>query len=158
MKLKWVEEEVPKNIEVRQVYAVVFNTEGKVLLKIENKNGKKYYGLAGGTPEPFDKNRLETLKREYLEEVNTTLKEPIYYLGYQYVDEENGIVPYAQIRMTAMIDKIGIKKPDPDNGVIYDRVLVEPKKAIELLNWGDIGEKIITKAVKTAKEKFGLNF
>lgn len=159
MKLEWVEEEVPSNLEVHQVYAVVFDENGNVLLKGESKkDGRIIYSLAGGTPEDFDKDRIATLRREYIEEVNTTLKGPIYYIGYQYVDEENGIAPYAQVRMTAMIDNIGESKPDPDNGKTYERILVPPQKAIELLNWGDIGPKLVRKAVEVAKEKFGLKF
>ena len=159
MKLEWIEEEVPSNLEVHQVYAVVFDKKGNVLLKGETKkDGRVVYSLAGGTPEAFDKNRIAALRREYIEEVNTTLKGPIYYIGYQYVDEENGTTPYAQVRMTAMIDSIGELKPDPDNGMTYERILVSPQKAIELLNWGDIGPKLVRKAVEVAKEKFGLKF
>lgn len=55
-----------------------------------------------------------------------------------------------------MIDKIADKKPDPDNGMIYDRILTTPDKAIELLNWGECGEKQIKRAFKLAKEKFGI--
>lgn len=159
MKLEWFEEEVPSNLEVHQVYAVVFDENGNVLLKGESKkDGRIIYSLAGGTPEDFDKDRIATLRREYIEEVNTTLKDPIYYIGYQYVDEENGIAPYAQVRMTAMIDNIGESKPDPDNEKTYERILVPPQKAIELLNWGDIGPKLVRKAVEVAKEKFSLKF
>lgn len=158
MRLEWIEQEVPKGIKVTQVYAVVFNSQGEILLKVEMKNGRKTYSLAGGTPEHFDKDRVDTLKREYIEEMNTTLKDPIYYLGYQLVDEENGKPPYAQIRMTAMIDSVGDKIPDIDTGLTYDRVFAEPGKAIELLSWGDIGEKIIKKAVEIAKQRFGLDF
>lgn len=158
MKLQWFEQEVPEGIKVTQVYAVVFNSECEILLKVGDKKGDKLCFLAGGTPESFDKDRVATLKREYIEEMNTTLKDPVYYLGYQLVDEENGKPPYAQIRMTAMIDNVGEKKPDPDTGLTYDRIFAEPEKAIKLLNWGEIGERIIRKAVEIAKEKFGLDF
>ena len=39
--------------------------------------------MFGGTPEDFDKDRIATLKREFVEEANTTLKDPIYLVGYQ---------------------------------------------------------------------------
>lgn len=156
IKLKWIEDEVPTNVEVRQVYGVVFTKDGRILLKCEEKKGKKIYSLAGGTPEYFDKTREDTLKREFLEEVNTSLKNEVIYLGYQEVDEDDSNLVYAQVRMTAMIDNIGKKQPDPDNGKTYDRILVSSKMAIKLLSWGYIGEKIILKATKIAKEKFGL--
>lgn len=137
----------------------MFDKQGKTLLKVGNKNGDfNFYSLAGGSPESSDVDRIATLKREFIEEVNTTLLEPVYHLGYQLVDEENGIPPYAQVRMTAMINNIGEKKPDPDCGVTYRRILVEPLTAIHLLNWGEIGEKIIKQAMVVAKNKFGLSF
>lgn len=159
MKLEWIEKDVPSKMETRQVYAVVFDNLGRILLKVDTlTNGEKSYNLAGGTPEVFDKDIIATLRREYIEEVNTTLLDPIIYMGYQCVDEENKIPPYAQIRMTAVIDKIGKKQPDPDNQKTYERILVKPETAIKLLNWGKIGEQIVTKAVEIAKTKFNLKF
>ena len=48
--------------------------------------------------------------------------------------------------MAALIRKIGIKRPDPDNGKTYDRLLVPPDKAAFLLNWGDVGHQQILAA------------
>jgi len=77
-------------------------------------------------------------------------------LGYQEVDEENGRAPYAQVRMTAIIENIGPSRPDPDNGKTYDRILTSPKRAIELLNWGETGRLQIEEAVRIAKEQLGI--
>lgn len=151
MILRWLKEEVPSDLTTRQVYGVIFTRDGRVLLKLED--GK--YSLAGGTPEDFDEDRVATLKRELVEEVNTTIEEPIM-LGYQYVDEENGKTPYAQVRMVALIDTIGEIKPDPDNGKVYQRILVTPSRAIELLKWGEIGNNLITDATLLAREKLGI--
>lgn len=158
MKLEWIEQEVPTGMKTKQVYAVVFNKNGKILLKKNIKNGKSYYGLAGGKPEPFDKDRNDTLRREYIEEVDTVLDDKIVYMGYQLVDEENDKPPYAQIRMVSLIKEIREKTPDPDNGQISERELVSPEIAIKLLNWGEIGEKIIHKAVQIATNEFGIDF
>lgn len=155
LEIIWHNGEVPKELKVRQVYGIIFDEKGRLLLKVENKKDKKVYSFAGGTPEDFDKDMEATLRRELIEEVNTTIKEPIL-VGYQEIIGDNGKNPYAQVRMTAMIDKIGIIKPDPDNGETYERVLVSPEKAIKLLNWGDVGEKQILEAVKIAKREFDL--
>ena len=152
----WHDGEPPKDMQIKQVYAVAFDKKGRVLIRQGVEHGKPYSNLAGGTPESFDKDRIDTLRREYLEEVNTTLKDPIYMLGYQTVNENNGKPLYAQIRMTAMIDQIGPKQPDPDCGEIYDRLLTTPQRAIELLNWKGTGDLMINSAVKIAKEKFGI--
>lgn len=152
----WNNGEVKEGLEVTQVYGVIFTTDGRVMLRVEDKpSGKRVYSLAGGTPEDYDKDRVATLKRELIEEVNTTIFEPIL-VGYCEVDEGNGKPPYAQVRMTAMINEILEKQPDPATGDTYDRLLTTPKKAIELLNWGDSGKLLIEEAVRIAKENFGL--
>lgn len=152
----WFNGDVPKNIEIRQVYGVVFTNDGRTLLRSYVDNGKRKYSLAGGTPEEFDKDREATLRREMLEEVNTTIHTPII-IGYQLIDEEDGTPLYAQLRMVAMIDTIGEKRADPDTGETYDRILTTPSKAIELLKWGDIGKALINEAVKIAKKELGLS-
>ena len=156
VKIIWHFGEPPKDMPVRQVYAIAFDEYGRMLLKSDIKDGKRYFGMIGGTPESFDKDRIATLKREYVEEVNTTLKDPIFLIGYQVIEGDRDLPPYAQLRMTAMIDTIGEKKPDPDNGKISDRLLTTPQKAIDLLGWGESAEKPIMRAYEIAKEKFGL--
>ena len=156
VKIIWHYGETPKDMQVRQVYAIVFDKYGRTMLKCDMKNGKRCFGMIGGTPETFDKDRIATLKREFLEEVNTTLKDPIYLVGYQIIEGDRDLPPYAQIRMVAMIDKIGEKKPDPDNGKISERILTTPEKAIKLLGWGESAEKPIMRAFEIAKEKFNL--
>ena len=152
----WHNSEVPKNLKVTQVYGLVFTEDGRMLLKVETKKGKKIFAPVGGTPEDFDKSREDTLRRELIEEVNTTLKDDIYYVGYQEVNEDNGKSIFAQIRMTAIIDKIGPIKPDPDNGETYERLLTTPKRAIELMNWGEIARQQVEEAVRVAKEQLHL--
>ena len=154
LKITWHNGEPPKGMMVRQVYAIAFDDKGRVYLKKDYRGDKIFYGMFGGTPENFDRDRIDTLKREFLEEANTTLNEPIYLAGYQEIEGDGDKPNYAQLRMVAMIGKIGDKKPDSDNGRIYDRILVPPQKAIELLQWGESGEEQIKEAYKTAKEKF----
>ena len=151
MILKWHSGEVPSSLRVRQVYGIIFTEDGRVLLKEEDGR----FSLAGGTPEDFDEDMEATLRRELIEEVNTSIETPIL-LGYQEVDEENHIPPYAQVRMVAMIKNIGPVQADPDNGKTYVRLLTHPEKAIKYLSWGSIGETMIKEAVMLAKEKFGL--
>ena len=151
--LTWHACKVPKNLIIKQVYGVIFTKDGRTLLKVEKKEYGKEYSLAGGTPETFDDGMEATLKRELIEEVNTTIGKPIM-LGYQEVDEQNGKPSYAQVRMVAMIDTIGKLQPDPDTGETYERLLVHPDKAIQILNWGNIGKQIIEKAVKIANKRF----
>lgn len=156
LKITWHEAEVPSGIPVTQVYGLVFDREGRMLLKVETKRGKQVFAPAGGTPEAFDADRVATLRREMLEEVNTLLCEEVLYVGYQLVEGDGERPSYAQVRMTAVIDRIGERRPDPDNGETYDRVLVSPRRAIDLLGWGEIAERQILRAAELARTRLSL--
>lgn len=155
VKLKWFNGDVPKNLKVRQVYGIIFMPDGRIMLRVEGTKENPVYSLAGGTPESFDANMEATLKREIIEEVNTTIFNPLM-VGYQLVDEQNGKPPYAQARMVAIINEIGEPKPDPDGGETYLRLLTTPNRAIQLLNWGNIGKLMIEQAFKIAKQYLNL--
>lgn len=146
---EWVRRDVPDNLQVKQVYGIVFDDYGRIFLRVED--GK--YKLTGGKPNNSDKNFKDTLKREFLEEVNISLKD-IYFLGYQYVDEKNGILPYAQVRMIAKIDKIFENRPDIDNGKMYKRLLTTSDKAMKYLNFDEAYISQIKDAIILAKSKF----
>lgn len=153
MKLSWHEKEVPNNLEIKQVYGVLFTDDKRILLMKKMLNSKPFFSLSGGTPESYGESLVATLRRELVEEINTTIEQPIY-LGYQEVDFEDGTKPFAQVRMVAKIRAIGMRLPDPDSGITYERILVPPKFAGRTLNWGEIGNRIIEKATIVAEENF----
>ena len=143
---------VPENLAIKQVYGILFTRDGRIMLRKEDG----HFSFAGGKPEKFDDGLKGTLRRECIEEVNTTLTDKIQIVGYQLVNEGNSVPPYAQLRMVALIDTIGEKKPDPDGGKIYDRLLTSPENAITLLNWGEVGKSQVLAALKIAKQEFGI--
>lgn len=145
----WKNENVPAELKITQVYGVIFSPDGRVLLI--DDGGR--FSLIGGHPEEYDMGIAETLRREVSEEANVGIFAPVF-VGYQEVDEENGKAPYAQVRMTAMIDKVGESRPDPDNGKTYGRLLAPPTRAAELLGWGEIAHKQIGAALEIAKREF----
>ena len=152
-KFTWIKNELPTNLEIRQDYGVVFSDTGNILLQIDNNK----YNLTGGKPELFESSFEETLKREYIEELNIEIKD-IYYLGYLLVEEETH-EKYAQIRMIARIKKIGDIRPDKDNGKTYKRFMANIKNVKKYLNYsGDAGNKLIDDAIILAKEKYNINF
>ena len=155
IRIDWVDEAVPEGMAVRQVYCVMLDRDGRVMLRVEKKPDRIKYSLAGGRPEVFDSGIEGTCRRELLEEVNTEIETPVY-IGYQLVNEGNGTPAYAQVRMAALIRKIGEKKPDPDNGKTYDRFLVAPEKAAALLNWGDVGYRQVMKAKEVVYSQYGI--
>lgn len=143
----WHNSMVPLNLMVRQVYGIVFDNDFKVLLRVENEK----YKLAGGKPEE-DETFEETLKREYIEEVNVELEE-CYYLGYLLVEENDS--KYAQVRMIAKIKNINENHIDPATGIMYGRKLVDSNELKKYLNYQDeAGNMMIDDAINKAKEKW----
>ncbi len=154
-RFEWIGDRVPEGMRITQVYGIILDREGRVMLRLEKTAGGIRYSLGGGRPEPFDDGIEATCRRELLEEVNAEIETPVY-IGYQLVDEEDGTPPYAQVRMAALIRRIGEKKPDPDNGKTYDRYMVSPERAAELLNWGDVGYEQVMKAKEVVYRQYGI--
>lgn len=149
----WKKEDVPKDLVIRQVYGIAFSNDGNILLRIEDNK----YKLTGGKKEENDKDYEETLKREYLEELNVEL-EDIHYLGYLLVEEDNN-EKYAQVRMLAKIKNIKEIKPDPATGKTYKRFMANIKNVKKYLNYPDLaGNKMLDDAITMAKEKYKLNY
>ena len=152
----WHDGGVPADMEITQVYGLIFSRDGRLILKEEKKENATKFSLAGGHPESFDAGIEGTLRREVLEEINVTISEPIM-LGYQKVDEGDNSPPFAQVRMLALIDWIGDVRPDTANGKTYNRILVSPRRAIELLQWGIAGAEQIIAAMKMAAKAYDIN-
>ena len=133
-KYEWIPEQVPDGMKITQVYCIMFDRQGRVMLRVEEGPDRNRFSLAGGRPEPYDDGIEATCRRELQEEVNTEIETPVY-IGYQLVDEENGTPAY-----------VGEKRPDPDNGKIYDRYMTTPEEAAMLLKWGDVGYKQVMAA------------
>ena len=144
-KYTWYNNPVPEDIKVKQIYGIVFSDDYRILLRIEDDK----YKLTGGKPEE-NESYEETLKREYIEELNVELDD-CHYLGYLLV-EDNG-EKYAQVRMIARIKNINKNHIDPATGKMYGRKLVSINKVKELLNYQDeAGNLMIDEAIKKAKE------
>ena len=79
-KIDWVAEAVPAEMAVRQVYCIMLDREGRVMLRVEKKPDRIKYSLAGGRPEVYDNGIEGTCRRELLEEVNTEIETPVYRL------------------------------------------------------------------------------
>lgn len=151
VKYKWITRQVEQNLNVRQVYGIVFNSNGNIILRIDDNK----YKLTGGKPEVCDRSNEETLKREYLEELNVEI-EDIQYIGYLLVKEDKE--KYAQVRMIARIKNIGPIRPDADNGKIYQRFMAKQENVKKYLNYKDsAGNEMIDYAIKLANLKYKFN-
>lgn len=139
---------VPHNLKITQVYGVVFSDDKRILLRVED--GK--YKLTGGKPEE-NESYADTLRREYIEELNIELDD-IHYLGYLLV-EENNIEPYAQVRMIGKIKKINTNRPDIDTGKQYKRFFSSINNVKKYLNYEDkAGNLLIDDAIDMANQKY----
>jgi len=147
VKYTWYNNSVPTDLKVRQVYGIAFTEDGRIILRIENNK----YKLTGGKPEE-NESYEETLKREYIEELNVEL-DACHYLGYLLVEDNNE--KYAQVRMIARIKSIYENHIDPATDKMYGRKLVSIDKIKELLNYQDeAGNIMIDEAIEKAKELY----
>ncbi len=125
-----------------QVYGFIFGLDGRILVQ----QNKRHHNLPGGKPKAGESLR-DTLVREALEE-NQVLIGSTEYLGYQHVggDEE-----FAQVRFTAMLDRLLPVAMDPDTGEQYRRLWVPPTLVNELLGWGESGDQQVDCALRAAR-------
>ncbi|CUU60990.1 NUDIX domain-containing protein [Parafrankia irregularis] len=121
---------VPAHLLVTQVYGWLIDDAGRVL--VQDIDG--WHNLPGGTPESCDRGLVDTLVREAREESQVEVVNPVY-LGFQEV-RRPGRAPYAQVRMTARISRFDARRPDPDGGQIYQRLMTSLACAPGLLGWG----------------------
>ena len=134
-KIRWESGPVPEGMKITQVYGIILDRAGRIMLRAEHKTDGVRYSLGGGRPEPFDSGIDDTCRRELLEELNTEIEKPVY-IGYQLV---------------------GKTRPDPDNGKTYDRLLVSPERAAILLQWGDVGYEQIMRARDIVYTEYGIS-
>ncbi len=132
-----------KNLDnVTQVYAFIFNKQGKVcLIKYKGR-----WGIPGGTPEKEDKSFEDTLKREVQEEADLKIKN-IKRVGYIKVIPRDGSKIHYLLRYTAFVDKINNQTEDPAIGEILERKFIDPKEICKYIGWGNC-EFQLNKAIK----------
>lgn len=150
VKLTWyVGTDFSKLKNITQVYGIIFNKKGQILLiRIKDKK----WTLPGGGPESEDKSLVDTLKREVLEEADVEI-ENIIPLGYQnavFLDEPNS--DHQQLRYFATIKKILPQTKDPAYGIIPKRKFVNPKNFLNYCHWGRTGKAMIEKALLVKRQ------
>lgn len=144
-------EDLAKFHPFNQVYGVIFNESGQILIQ---RSGQQDWCLAGGTVEGGE-SAEETLRRELIEEADVTIKNPIL-LGGQRVKFIGGPNPkpskrggddFYQLRYFCEVDQLLPQTPDPDNGEIHERKFVLPSEINEYLKWGITGKTIFDQAI-----------
>lgn len=135
-----------------QVYGIVFNPEGEILLIEENGRWK----IPGGTPEG-NETPLETLSRELIEESDVSYQKALP-LGAQRVDFIDNPHPtegdlYYQLRYVCLIKSLLPQTPDPATGLINPRMFVPATKVTEYVNWGVPGNAMFADAIYLFNQK-----
>lgn len=150
--IEWFEDiDFSKVENIKQVYGILFNEDGKILLT----NTVGNWQLPGGKPEN-NESWKETAIREAMEEADVEI-ENLTPLGFQKVSEiKNGkeLPFFHQIRFVANIKKIHDLSIDPATGKIPERKFIKPEEFLNYCPWGDISQHI----VDLAKEKRHLKF
>ena len=126
--------------KIRQVYGVCI-CEGKMVIVLNGKSGT--WGLVGGTREKGE-SIGEALTREVKEESNNEVLfwKPV---GVQQVTDSEGNI-YYQLRTLCIVRPIGGFEVDPA-GTITEVKLIDPKEYKNFFDWGEIGERIIQRAL-----------
>jgi len=131
--------------KIEQVYGFIFDNGGKILLvNINNK-----WGLPGGTPETYDANWKETLKREVLEEADVEIENiiPGFYLIFKGLDNKKAIKGIA-VRCIANVKSVKSRTIDPATNKINKRKFVSKDQFIKSCHWGKNGEIQLKLALK----------
>jgi len=153
--MTWMpDNELRKYEPINQVYGIVFNDKGEILIARESSDGK--WQLPGGKPEKGETIE-ETLKRELLEEVDVKAGE-IHPLGAQKTEmpgnpnKNEGDIFY-QIRCVVELGELLPQTPDPDRGNVWERIFVPAERITDYIKWGEVGNAMFADAIKLWKEK-----
>jgi hypothetical protein len=132
--------------QVTQAYGVCFYNNKLVIGFGGHKNG---WGLIGGTIE-HGENFLDTLKREVKEEANMAIITALP-IGYQIITEPTGREIY-QLRYSCKVKPYGNFEKDPAGGITAIKLIV-PKLYKKYFNWGEIGDRLISRGYDLYRSK-----
>ena len=130
----------------KQTYAVCF-VDGKIVIVFQES--KQMWGLVGGSIEKGETFE-QTLKREIQEESNMEVLSflPI---GYQKVTDTRDNSFVYQLRYVCTARPYGPFISDPA-GIITEIKLIDPKDYKKYFDWGEIGERIIERALELMRQ------
>ncbi len=133
----------------QQVYGVCFCDDNLVIVRGESGEDGKGWGLVGGHIEKGETFE-QTLIREVQEETNMKVLKA-FPVGVQEVTTPDDNTVY-QLRFCAIVEPLGKFEKDPD-GSITEIKLINPKDYREYFDWGEIGERIIQRAIELKIQK-----
>ncbi len=126
----------------QQAYGVCFYKNKIVIVLGEGTSGG--WGLVGGHIEKWETFE-ETLVREVQEETNMKVLRS-FPIGVQEVTTPDGKL-VLQLRYCAIVEPLGKFEKDPA-GSVTEIKLINPKDYKKYFDWGEIGERIIQRAIE----------
>lgn len=132
---------------IKQAYGVCLDDQNRVLLQ---KHPDRPWNIPGGQPEPGETYE-QTVIREVYEETNVRVEHPRF-IGYQEVLED-GVVKAYQLRFIATVVAIDERQPDPDEGVMRERMFVPLSEVMKYIPYPQYREmfKVVEAILKNAR-------
>ena len=147
--MTWIRDnDMEKFTPITQVYAIIFNKKGEILVAREAEDGK--WQIPGGKPEEGEDYK-KAITRELLEEVDVQAGE-IYPLGAQKTEmpgnpnKDEGDLFY-QLRCVVELGELLPQTPDPDRGNTWQRKFVPSDEIKQYIKWGEVGDAMFDDAV-----------
>lgn len=153
--LTWIKDNnLEKYKPVSQVYGIVFNDKGEILVAREKPEDK--WAIPGGKPEAGESIE-ETLRRELEEEADVSVSK-VLLLGAQKVELEedvDGNSTSYQLRCVAILKELLPQTPDPAHGSIWERKFVPAIDINDYIKWGELGATMFKDAIDLFKDLSG---
>ena len=131
----------------RIVHVIVFNDKREMALQLQSKYKSfcpQHWSSAAGGHVQSGESYEQAVIREVKEETNMkVLHQEL--IGYQDIYESNRVI--RQTRSFCIVESIGDFVIDPD-GDVTEIKLIDPRDYKKYFDWGEIGEKIMKKAVE----------
>lgn len=143
----WIKtEDIESFHPATQVYGIVFNNKGEILICREFGKGK--WQIPGGHSEE-NESLSQTLKRELVEEVDVEI-EGVGPLGVQKVTFPDNPEKKAiyQARCIALLRKLLPQTPDPASGITWERKFVPSGEITSYVKWGKTGRAMFGDAIR----------
>lgn len=139
--------------KINQIYGFLFDKDNKICLVRPTE--KRGWRLPGGGPEKKDKDWKETIMRETDEEADAEVEEnsltPIGYFKIIPLSENCENKENFALRVAGKITKINEQTEDLAEGLVNERIFIEPKKFLEYCPWNESGKIQRDKAVEIWK-------
>lgn len=130
-----------KDIKFSGVHSICFCGDKMVVVYSEKKG---YWTPPGGGVDG-DETVAEAAIREVKEETNMkVLKQK--FIGYQEIHQQDGVIN--QARSICIVEPYGEFLGDPADGEITEIKLIDPKDYKKYFDWGEIGERIMQRALE----------